>query len=431
MNRTFRLLGLLLVAAVVVSVSVAASAEPVKLRFVSLAWQEQSVEANYAIVDEWNRLHPDLQVEYVQGSWSSIHDYMVTSFETKDVPDIFHYEAALIVDFARRGYLADLTPYIEQEMKDDIFQGAWESVEGENGETWGIPFLWESLIILYNKNILAEAGIELPTTENPWTWDDIRRVAKELTVDKDGDGEIDQWGAAIPLRAPVNRILNLTLGFDGGYFYQENGKTVVRVGEPEKELLSTIMDMIYVDQTAYPGAVGLSGTKVLPAFYEGDYALIPGIGVWARQQIIQNAPAEFEWGVLPPVKGVTQHQGANPQTLSIPKDSKHQAEAMEFIKFFTEKQNMAQLAQGDWMFPTRESALELPEFQTEEAGWNISSESVQFLTVGPWQTEAAYAEWKDRVATPVMQELFSNQITVDEAAKRMEEEGARILRRYQ
>lgn len=430
-SRWSRRAGLLLALVLVLGVASLGYAEPVTIRFVSLAWQEQSVAANLAIVEEWNRLNPDIQVEYVQGSWDSIHDYMVTSFETKDVPDIFHYEAAQIIDFARRGYLADLAPYIPQEMKEDIFEGAWQSVTDDEGMIFGIPFLWESLIVLYNKDILEEAGIELPTSENPWTWDDLRRVAKELTKDFDGDGQVDQWGAAIPLRAPVNRIMNLTLGYGGGYFRKVNGKHEIEVGEAEKALLQVIMDMIYVDQTAYPGAVNLSGTAVLPAFYEGDYALIPGIGVWARQQIVENAPADFRWGVLPPIKGVTQHQGANPQTLSIPKDSKHPEEAMEFIKFFLTKENMAKLALGDWMFPTRRSALNMPEFQTEEAGWKVSSETVQYLIMGPWQDSPAYAEWKDRVATPVMQELFNNQITVEEAARRMEEEGQRILRRYQ
>lgn len=431
MNRKSVYTCLLLVMVLVFSLTNVGLAQPVKLRFVSLAWQEQSVAANLAIVEEWNKLNPDIQVEYVQGAWASIHDYMVTSFETKDVPDIFHYESAQIIDFAQRGYLTDLSSLIPQEMKNDIFDGAWQSVSNDKGEIYGIPFLWESLIVLYNKDILEASGIELPTSENPWTWDDLRRVAKELTKDFDGDGQVDQWGAAIPLRAPVNRIMNLTLGFGGGYFQKVNGKHELKVGDAEKQLLQTIMDMIYVDKTSFPGAVGLSGTSVLPAFYEGDYALLPGIGVWARQQIVENAPADFRWGVLPPIKGVTQHQGANPQTLSIPKDSKHAKEAMAFINFFLTKENMTKLALGDWMFPTRESAMSLPEFQTEEAGWKVSSETVKFLTMGPWQDAAAFAEWKDRVATPVLQELFSNQITVEEAAKRMEEEGQRILRRYQ
>lgn len=430
MSRKSVLLSVVLVVVLLASVVALGNAQPVSLRFVSLAWQEQSVAANISIVDEWNRQNPDVQVEYVQGTWGAIHDYMVTSFETRDVPDIFHYEASAIGDFAQRGYLTDLSSYIEPEMKNDIFEGAWLTVTDEDGAIHGIPFLWESLIVLYNEELLAEENIELPTNENPWTWDDIREVARKLTKDTNGDGQVDQWGAAIPLRAPVNRILNLTLGFGSGYIQEENGRHVIKVGDAEKKLLSTIMDMIYVDKTSFPGAVGLSGTAVLPAFYEGDYALIPGIGVWARQQISENAPANFKWGVLPPVKGETQHQGSNTQTLSIPRDSKHTAEAVEFIKFFLAMENMARLAQGDWMFPTRQSALELPEFQTEEAGWKVSTESVQYLTMGPWQGVLGFAEWKDRVATPVLQELFANQISIEQAAKRLEDEGNRILSRY-
>ena len=51
--------------------------------------------------------------------------------------------------------------------------------------------------------------------------------------------------------------------------------------------------------------------------------------------------------------------------------------------------------------------------------------------MGPWQDVPGFAEWKDRVATPVLQELFANQITIEEAARRLEEEGNRILQRYQ
>ena len=52
------LLSSVLVLLVVLSFGALASAEPVKIRFVSLAWQEQSIAANYEIVDEWNRLNP-------------------------------------------------------------------------------------------------------------------------------------------------------------------------------------------------------------------------------------------------------------------------------------------------------------------------------------------------------------------------------------
>ena len=74
------------------------------LRFVSLAWQEETLAENRAIVAEWNAAHPGKPVEYVQATWNSVHDYLITSFETGDVPDVFHYESSVIVDFAPGGF---------------------------------------------------------------------------------------------------------------------------------------------------------------------------------------------------------------------------------------------------------------------------------------------------------------------------------------
>ena len=53
-----------------------------KITFISLAWQEQTLNTHKSIVAEWNNLHKNKQVEYVQSNWSSIHDYLITSFET-------------------------------------------------------------------------------------------------------------------------------------------------------------------------------------------------------------------------------------------------------------------------------------------------------------------------------------------------------------
>ncbi len=401
--------------------------EPVQLRFVSLAWQPQAIEAVTQLVDEWNAANPGIQVEYQQVDWGSIQDYLVTSFETEDVPDIFHYESGPILDFGRRGYLADLSPMISDELEGDIAEGAWASITGDNGEVWAVPFLWESLITLYNQDLFEEAGVTPPTIDDPWTWDEMRAAAEQLTQDTDGDGQTDQWGAAFGLRSPVNRVLNLSLGFGGEYFYQEDGEWMVRVGDQEKQLLNAIMGMMYEDETASTDGVGLSGPELFPGFFEGKYAMLPGIGVWARQQIVEGGPEGFNWGVLPPLMAESQRQGSATQTLSIPAASEHQEEAMQFLEFFLDTQNMATLAQGDWLFPTRTSSFDLPEFQTEEAGWDVATESARHLDLANWQFVPNFAEWRSRVATPIFQELFANRISVDEAAARLEEEGNSII----
>jgi len=54
------------------------------------------------------------------------------------------------------------------------------------------------VVVAYNKDLLDRAAIPYPTDD--WTWDDFLRVAKRLTRDTDGDGEIDQWGTAFDPR---------------------------------------------------------------------------------------------------------------------------------------------------------------------------------------------------------------------------------------
>ncbi len=67
---------------------------PVTLKFQSLAFQESTVKATKKIVDAWNAANPDIQVEYVQGSWDSVQDQLVTQFQGGTAPDIIQYESA-------------------------------------------------------------------------------------------------------------------------------------------------------------------------------------------------------------------------------------------------------------------------------------------------------------------------------------------------
>lgn len=400
------------------------------LRFVSLAWQEATIATNKSIVAEWNKAHPDLKVEYIQGTWNAAHDYLITAFETGDVPDIFHFESSVIIDYAMRGYLTDLSPYISPEMKNDILDVAWATVTRPNGEVEGIPFLIESLVVIYNKRLFKEAGITPPEINHPWTWGDLRVAAKRLTKDSNGDGNIDQYGVGIGLRNSANIIMNTSISFGGSFFKKEGNSFVVKVQDEEKRLLQTLVDMIYKDKTVSPSSIGSTGAGMIPGFFSGKYAMLVGIGTWGRQQIVENAPKGFTWGVMPPLKAKTQMYGASTQTLSVPKESKRAKDAMKFIDFILNTQNMARLALNDWMIPTRKSCLAMPEFKDSLGGWDITCSAVSSLGVGSWTGAPGYVEWKSRVANPVLQELFAGRMTVEEAARRIDHESNIILSRY-
>jgi multiple sugar transport system substrate-binding protein len=392
------------------------AAGPVKLRFLSLAWQKDSVAANQEIVSKWNAEHPDIQIEYVQGDWNSVHDQLLTSFEGGDAPDIFQYESASIGEFSKQGYLADLKDLVPAGLKGEISQGIWDSVTFD-GVVAGVPFLLESQVVLANKKLLDAAGVAVPAADTPWTWDEFQANAQKLTKG-------DTYGVAWALKSPTNRVMNLSLNFDGKYFYDGE----VRVGDPEKEIPRRIHDMIYTSKTAAPDAVGMGGTDPLPGFFAGKYAMLPG-GVYLRQQMVEQAPAGFDWVTLPPVKGLSSNQAANPQTLSVAESSAAKDQAMQFIEFFLNPTNMARLAQGDWLVPTGKAANEeLVKSTGGKQGWDVAAASADDLTVAPFQQVGGYPEWKTKYATPALQQYFANKISLDQLATQLVDGGKQVLR---
>jgi ABC-type glycerol-3-phosphate transport system substrate-binding protein len=402
--------------------------EPVKIDFLSLAWQKESVAANKQLVDEWNKANPNIQVTYVQGSWDNVNDQLVTQFAGGTAPDVIHNDSPALSGFASDGYLMDLKDKLPAELKSDIPQTAWDTVtfgDGKGGQgVYGVPFLQESQVIIANKKLLDEAKVRIPTADNPWTWDEFSEAAKKMTK-----GE--SYGVAWAMKSPVNKTLNLALNF-GGTFFQTgaDGKTTVKVGPEERQVLQRIHDQLYKDKSADPDALGQGTADPLPAFYKGKFALLPA-GVYLRQQVVEQAPDGFEWVTLPAPKGTSAQQGAVSQTLSIAQESEHPDEAMKFISFFLNGANQAKLAKGDWLLPTSQKAAADPAMTTEENGWDVATASAKNLVVAPFLKVNGFDEWKSKVATPALQEYFANKITIDQVAAKLVEDGNKVLERYQ
>ncbi|MCI3933725.1 ABC transporter substrate-binding protein [Streptomyces sp. AN091965] len=397
----------------------------ITLRFQSLAWQQESVAANKELVAEWNARHPDVRVEYVQGSWTSVHDQLLTSFEGGEAPDVIHDASDDLADFAYGGYLADLGDLLPRRLRDDIPRASWDTTTF-GGKVYGVPFLQEPRVLVANARWLKESGVRIPTPDKPWSWPEFRAVTRELGAGK------GKYGVAWPLKEPVSATLNLSLSAGGELFHRRpDGKAEIRFEDADAVVPRTVHDQVNVDGSASGATLGMGGSDTLPGFFGGKYAMVP-LGFSYRQQIVQQAPKGFDWQVLPAPAGADGlAQGVSPQTLSVAEDSPHKKEAAAFIDFFLRPANMVRLARGDWMLPTGEEALKDPALRTEKNDWATGTALARHLRPAPAQSVRGYPEWSDKVATPALQEYYSGAIGLDELKKRLVEDGNLVLRRYQ
>ncbi|MCM2387029.1 ABC transporter substrate-binding protein [Streptomyces albipurpureus] len=399
----------------------------IRLRFQSLAWQKESVDANRELVREWNARNPDVQVQYVQGSWNSVHDQLLTSFEGGEAPDIIHDASDDLADFAYGGYLADLSGLLPERLRADIPTPSWETVTFGKG-VYGVPFLQEPRVLIANQKILKASGVRIPTAERPWSWPEFRTVAKKITAAM-GRGK---YALAWPLKEPVSVTLNLGLSAGGQLFHRRaDGKVRVGFTAADAVVPETIHDQVNTDRTASRSTLGIGGSDTLPGLFGGKYAMVP-LGFSYRQQIVQQAPPGFDWTVLPaPVGDAGAVQGVSPQTLSIAEDSPHKREAMRFVDHMLQPRNMVRLARGDWMLPTGTAALADPSLRVRRDGWAVGVALAQGLRSAPAPSVRGYPEWKDKVATPAYQEFYSGAIDLDELEKRLVKDGNLVLARYQ
>ncbi|WP_329569345.1 ABC transporter substrate-binding protein [Streptomyces sp. NBC_01361] len=396
----------------------------ITLEFQSLAWQKESVDANKQLVKEWNAAHPNIQVKYVQGSWDSVHDQLLTSFEGGEAPDVIHDASDDLADFAYGGYLADLRGLLPARLKSDIPQHSWETATFGDG-VYGVPFLQEPRVLIANAKILKAAGVRIPTPAKPWSWEEFRAVTKKLSGDK-------KFGVAWPLKEPVSATLNLSLSAGGRMFHRgADGKVTVRFDAADQVVPRTVHDQVNTDGSASGATLGMGGSDTLPGFFAGKYAMVP-LGFSYRQQIVQQAPKGFDWQVLPAPAGRDGlAQGVSPQTLSVAEDSPHKKEAAQFIDFLLRPPNMVRLALGDWMLPTGTEALKDPALHTQKNDWATGTALAGDLRSAPAQSVRGYAEWKDKVATPALQEYYSGSIGLGELRKRLVKDGNLVLARYQ
>ncbi len=109
--------------------------------------------------------------------------------------------------------------------REDFFENAWSSVTYD-GKTWGVPWFMDSLWIYCDWSLFEAAGIKEP----PRTWDQFWDCVQRLTKDRDGDGQIDQWGLRITPDIGLEWSLWMTRDLQDGVKYAKDG--VVSFDQP-------------------------------------------------------------------------------------------------------------------------------------------------------------------------------------------------------
>jgi multiple sugar transport system substrate-binding protein len=173
------------------------AAKPVtNIRVVSfLTYQENATGAESKIVDEFQKAHPEIKVDFQLLPFKDYFTLLKTRIAGGDAPDVAALNMESVQEFASLGAVADLTPFIQKENFDlTAYYENTLKMHQYQGKQVGLPASFSDVVMLYNKDLFDKAG--LPYPDGSWDWNKYVETAKALTADTNNDGVIEQFGTA-------------------------------------------------------------------------------------------------------------------------------------------------------------------------------------------------------------------------------------------
>lgn len=207
--------------------------KPVTITFYQRGYVEGGTDAGTVNTDKavqkFMEANPHITVNIVGIPWTAEGDTKLeTALAARSDINVFRVTSPNLPRYAKQGILSEITPFLTEEDKTDFYESGFQ-VATVDGKVWAWPLWVTAISIFANTEIFAERGVELPSLDDPWTWDEFVAAAKELTFKRDDGTQVfgftssSKWGAVeyYPL-----------MYIDGGRILSEDGKTFVQ-NQPE------------------------------------------------------------------------------------------------------------------------------------------------------------------------------------------------------
>lgn len=378
----------------------AAAGEPVEIEwFVGLGTgeNEEQIPTEEEVVEAFNDANPGIHLTLTVVDNTEAATTLATRIAAGDAPDI-------IGPVGIRGLqsfgdqLLDIGPFIESSGVDlsEIPQ-ALIDVYNVNGSQIGIPMAVYPSFIYYNKTLFDEADLAYPPHEvgeqyegQDWTWETVRELAMQLTVDANGADAtdpafdptaIEQYGLDAQFTENDARAWSTIFGGSGSAVADDG--TTAQWPDNWRTGLQYFYDGIWVDHFI-PDGTAVQGLADGNTFQSGLVAM-DVVHQWYTCCILpaEGDPAVTDWdiAVLPEGPDGTITSKLHADTIGIMASTEHPDEAFEVLTFLAASPELTQVwgalpaieSQRDAFFAALDEA-----WAPLEIDWNVSIQMLDF-----------------------------------------------------
>jgi multiple sugar transport system substrate-binding protein len=241
-----------------------APAKQVTLSFYQRGYVSGGTDATAITTDKavevFQKNNPNVKVNIVGIPWTTEGDTKLeAALAAKSDINVFRVTSPNLPRYAKQGVLSNIEPFLTAEDKADFYPSGFQ-VATVDGKAWAWP-LWVTAISNFaNTDIFKERGVDLPTLDKPWTWDQFVDACKKLTYKKADGTQVygftssSKWGAVeyYPL-----------MYLDGGRILSADGKKFVQNQPEGVSALQKLADLALLHKCVPPdfGTVDQAGVR--------------------------------------------------------------------------------------------------------------------------------------------------------------------------
>ncbi|WP_445524239.1 extracellular solute-binding protein [Streptomyces cyslabdanicus] len=319
---------------------------------VTITWWDTSNATNeaptyQALAKQFEAANKGIKVKYVNVQFDQAQNKFDTAAGSKGAPDVLRSEVGWTPAFAKKGYFVPLDG-TEALADQDKFQPNLIKQAQYEGKTYGVPFVTDTLALVYNKALFEKAGI----TEAPKTWDELKSAAAKI---KDKTGVDGYWGSTQAYYAQ-----SFLFG-EGTDTVDADAKKITMNSPAAKKAYGTWLGLFDGKGLHKADTTADAYAHIQDAFINGKVAAIIQ-GPWEITNFYGGSAFKDKSNLgIATVPGGSAGKAGAPtggHNLSVyaGSDKAHQDAALKFVKFMTSPESQATIALKNSTLPTRDDA---------------------------------------------------------------------------
>ena len=283
-----------------------------------------SLRGTQPVVEAFNATHTDIRVdlEVTPTGTGGTDAKLTNATRAGNAPDVATLEYNVLPAFALDGAVLDVTDRVDEQFRAALLPQAWDQTTFY-GRVYAIPLDIEPMVLFYRHDLLAQHGIEVPTT-----WAEYEQAARDL---KAAAPDL-RLGTFFTNSAP--HLAGLADQAGGRWFSTDGGRWHLDFTDPGTTRVAQFWQRL-VDEDLVQVAPG-SSQQWNAAISSGTVATYID-GAWAAAALMRTAEGGAgKWSVapLPRWDPAQQRVGVKGGSVfAVTAGSEHPAEALEFIRW--------------------------------------------------------------------------------------------------